>query len=92
MLSRAFLSSAFISKEEFGPLIARAEADNILLIPVIAGDLGTEKVAILNTYQALNALGEPIAKMTDEKLSIVGIRLISRIIDAERLLKKMGVI
>ena len=91
-LSPAYFESKFVQTEELSPLLNRAESEQIVLIPAISHAVGQDAFAVLDTYQALNDPSKPLFDLTGEELAEVGFSLMRRILDADRLLRRKGVI
>jgi hypothetical protein len=63
LVSADFLASEFISKNELPPLLAAAERDGALIIPVIVSACRFLETASIAMFQAVNSPSQPLTGM-----------------------------
>lgn len=67
MVSADFLASEFIARHELPPLLAAAEYDGALILPVILSPCAFQETESLSQFQAINPLTKPLAALSKAK-------------------------
>lgn len=82
LISADFLASEFIDKNELPPLLAAAEEEGAVILPVIVGPSLFEHSEILSQFQAVNPPSEPLSMMPKTKQDAVLVKVAQAIKDA----------
>ncbi len=79
LVSKHFLASEFITKNELPPLLNAAKKEGALILPVILSPCRFSATNTLSSYQALNSPDETLAEMEEAKRDRIWISLTHRI-------------
>ncbi|MEO8589563.1 MAG: toll/interleukin-1 receptor domain-containing protein [Flavobacteriales bacterium] len=86
LVSTDFLGSEFIASEELPPLLAAAEKEGAVILPLILKPCLFDEFPDLNQYQALNPPSKPLSSMDlneREELFVNMVRQTKRILDGQ---------
>src|SRR5262245_41221940 len=61
LISADFIASNFIAEDELPPLLAAAEKDGVIILPLILSPSRYEKIESLSKYQSVNPPSKPLA-------------------------------
>jgi TIR domain/Bacterial SH3 domain len=75
LISADFLASDFIISNELPPLLAAAEAEGAVILPVILSYSRFERTESISRYQAVNSPSQPLADMSRAKQEAVLVRV-----------------
>ena len=64
LVSADFMASDFIANNELQPLLAAAEAEGVIILPVILSSSRFPRTPSLSRFQALNPLDKPLLGMS----------------------------
>lgn len=64
LITADFLASPFIAEDELPPLLAAAEKDGVLILPVIVGPSAFSEIDGLKRFQAVNDPKKPLKKLS----------------------------
>jgi len=84
LISADFLASDFINSNELPPLLASAESEGVVIIPIVLSPSRFEKTTNLSVFQAVNAPSQPLNSMTKAKQEAVFVKVSQIIEDALR--------
>lgn len=84
LISADFLASRFIANDELPPLLARAETEGAVIMPVIVGPSRFDRTPSLSRFQAVNPPSSPLGQMGRPAAEAVLNRLAHAIEDALR--------
>ncbi len=82
LVSKHFLASDFIAADELPPLLAAAEGEGALILPVIIGPCRFSRTPGLADYQAVNSPERTLMEMSEAEQDRVWLQLVDRIEDA----------
>ena len=84
LVSADFLASRFIASDELPPLLARAQTEGAVIMPVIVGPSRFDRSPSLSRFQAVNPPSSPLGQMGRPAAEAVLNRLAHAIEDALR--------
>jgi hypothetical protein len=82
LVSKHFLASDFIAADELPPLLAAAEHEGALILPVLVGPCRFNRTPGLADYQAVNSPERTLMEMSEAEQDRVWLQLADRIEDA----------
>jgi hypothetical protein len=75
LVSADFLASDFIDKDELPPLLAAAEQEGAIILPVIVNHCRFQQTESLARFQAVNPPSDPLIKMRNHRREEVLVRV-----------------
>jgi HEAT repeat protein len=82
LISADFIASDFINKDELPPLLAAAESEGVLILPIVLSPCRFEETKSLSQFQSVNKPSQPLSMMTGARREAVFVRVSKAIEDA----------
>lgn len=82
LISADFIASDFINKDELPPLLAAAESEGVLILPIVLSPCRFEETKSLSQFQSVNKPSQPLSMMTGARREAVFVKVSKAIEDA----------
>jgi hypothetical protein len=82
LISADFIASDFINKDELPPLLAAAESEGILILPIVLSPCRFEETKSLSQFQSVNKPSQPLSKMTKAQREAIFVKISKAIEEA----------
>jgi|GEM_PF-4417306 DNA-binding transcriptional ArsR family regulator len=88
LISADFLASDFVYEEELPPLLAKAEREGALILPIVVTPCRLGSQDALAVFQAVNAPNRPLSRLDPAEAEEVFVRVADRVADVLEELKE----
>jgi HEAT repeat protein len=82
LISADFIASDFINKDELLPLLAAAESEGVLILPIVLSPCRFEETKSISQFQSVNKPSQPLSMMTGARREAVFVKVSKAIEDA----------
>lgn len=82
LVSADFIASDFINKDELPPLLAAAESEGVLILPIVLSPCRFEETESLSRFQSVNKPSQPLSVTTGARREAVFVKVSRAIEDA----------
>jgi HEAT repeat protein len=82
LISADFIASDFINKDELPPLLAAAESEGVLILPIVLSPSRFEETKSLSQFQSVNKPSQPLSMMPGARREAVFVKVSKAIEDA----------
>lgn len=82
LISADFIASDFINEDELPPLLAAAESEGVLILPIVLSPCRFEETKSLSQFQSVNKPSQPLSMMTGARREAVFVKVSKTIEDA----------
>lgn len=82
LISADFIASDFINKDELPPLLAAAESEGVVILPIVLSPCRFEETKSLSQFQSVNKPSQPLSMMTGARREAVFVNVSKAIEDA----------